>query len=172
MHSKLPFALLALAVTVACAGQAYAQTVLDKLKRDETFWLPKGDPEMAAAMQKARGTLPQFLALARAPSATTSNFAVKVGVRDKKRDIVEYFWITDFVEKDGRFSGQIDNDPDTVDTVKLGDTISFGQEEIVDWLYLDGRRIKGNYTICVILKRSPPEEAQAAVRKYGFECNF
>jgi len=145
--------------------------VLERIKRDETYWLPKGDPDMAAAMRKARETLPAFLALSRAPHPSASNFAVKVGVRDKNRDIVEYFWITDFVEKDGRFSGQIGNDPDTVDSVKFGDTISFDQEEIVDWLYLDGRRIKGNYTICVMLKRSPREEAQAAVRKYGFECN-
>ena len=163
---------VSLIVTIAVAGQACAQTALDKIERDQTFWAPKGDPDMAAAMRKARETLPQFLALTRNPPASASDFGVKVGVRAKNRDVVEYFWISDFVEKDGRFSGRIDNDPDTVDTVKLGDTISFSQDDIVDWIYLDGRRIKGNYTLCVMLRRSPAEEAQAVVRKYGIDCNF
>ena len=165
-------AALALAIPLADAGQVCGQTLLEKVGRDQTFWLPKGDPDLAAAMRKARETLPQFLALARNPPASASNFAVKVGVRGKDKDVVEYFWVGNFVEKDGQFSGRIDNDPDTVNTVKLGDTISFGQGEIVDWIYLDGRRLKGNYTLCVLLRRSPAEEAQAVVRKFGIDCNF
>jgi uncharacterized protein YegJ (DUF2314 family) len=172
MRARAVFALSALAATLASAGQVCGQTDLENIDHDRTFWLPKGDPDMAAAMRKARETLPQFLALARNPPASASNFAVKVGVHAKDRDIVEYFWVGNFVEKNGRFSGRIDNDPDTVNTVKLGDTISFGRDEIVAWIYLDGRRLKGNYTLCVMLRRSPAEEAQAVVRKYGIDCNF
>jgi uncharacterized protein YegJ (DUF2314 family) len=76
------------------------------------------------------------------------------------------------VEKNGRFSGTLDNDPDTVTTIKFGDTISFDEREIVDWLYLDGRRLKGNFTLCVLLRRSPRAEAEAVMTKYGLECDF
>jgi uncharacterized protein YegJ (DUF2314 family) len=172
MRLTAVFALLALALAVAGGAQVCAQTVLDKIQRDEVIWLPKGDPDMAAAMRKARETLPQFLALWRAPRASTSHFAVKVGIHDRARDLVEYFWITPFVEKDARYSGQIDNDPNTVKTVKLGDTISFGPEEIVDWLYLDGGEMKGNYTACSLFRRAPRQEAEAAIKRFGMSCEL
>src|SRR5262245_21385808 len=117
MRFTAVFALLALALAVAGTEQASAQTVMDKIRRDEVILLPKDDPDMAAAMRKARESLPQFLTLARAPSASTSHFAVKVGIHDKARDFVEYFWIAQFVEKNGRYSGRIDNEPNSVKTV-------------------------------------------------------
>ena len=50
-----------------CSERADAQTILNKAERDETIVIPKDDPDMATAMRKARTTLPNFLALARAP---------------------------------------------------------------------------------------------------------
>ena len=172
MRHTAVISLLALALAAAGGAPAGAQTVLDKIRRDEVIWLPKGDPDMAAAMHKAREALPQFLALWRAPRASTSHFAVKVGIRDEARDLVEYFWITPFVEKDGRYSGQIDNDPNTVKTVKLGDTIGFGPEEIVDWLYLDGGEMRGNYTACSLFRRAPRQEAEAAIKRFRMSCEL
>jgi uncharacterized protein YegJ (DUF2314 family) len=172
MRRTALLSLLALALAVAGAAQAGAQTVLDKIRRDETIWLPKDDPDMATAMHTAREALPQFLALWRAPRPSTSHFAVKVGIHDEARDLVEYFWITPFVEKDGRYSGQIDNEPDTVKTVKLGDTINFGPEEIVDWLYVDGGDMKGNYTACSLLRRAPRQEAEAAIKRFRMSCEL
>ena len=152
------------------ASPAPAQSVLEKIERDETYWVKGDDPDMVAAKRHARATLPEFLALARAPLKSTSKFAVKVAIRDK--GIAEFFWITHFVENDGRFSGQIANEPDSVANVKLGDTINFGEAEIVDWLYLDGTRLKGNFTLCVRLKHAPKSEAEAAIKKYGLDCSF
>jgi uncharacterized protein YegJ (DUF2314 family) len=171
MRRAATIALLTIALAVAGGGQAQAQTVLDRIKRDEVFRLPKDDPAMAAAMRKARETLPQFLALWRAPRASTSHFAVKVGINDDANG-VEYFWITPFVEKDGRYSGRIDNDPNTVKNVKLGDSIRFGQEEIVDWLYLDGTDMKGNYTACELFRREPRREAEAAIKRFRMSCEL
>jgi uncharacterized protein YegJ (DUF2314 family) len=161
--------LLATLCSIA-SPEARALSLQEKLANDQTFWVPKDDPDMAAAMRKARESLPAFLALARSPRPSTTAFAVKVGIRDKA--VVEYFWISPFVAKDGRYSGTIDNDPDTVKTIKLGDTISFDEREIVDWLYLDGGRLKGNFTMCVMLKRSPRAEAEEVMSKYGLECDF
>ena len=164
-------ALLTLALTAVGSGQVYAQTVMDRINRDEVFRLPKDDPDMAAAMRKARETLPQFLTLWHAPRASTSHFAVKVGIKDDA-DGVEYFWITPFTEKDGRYSGRIDNDPNTVKNVKLGDTIRFGQDEIVDWLYLDGTDMKGNYTACELFRRAPRHEAEEAIKRFRMSCKL
>jgi uncharacterized protein YegJ (DUF2314 family) len=163
-------AALATSALLVMPGRAGAQTLLEKVERDKTIAVPSDDPDMAAAMRKARATLPEFLALARSPRATMSKFAVKVAVRDK--GAVEYFWISPFVQRDARFSGEINNSPETVKNVKLGDTITFAEAEIVDWLYLEGTQMKGNYTACVLFKQAPREEAEAAIKRYGMSCDL
>src|SRR4030095_6609391 len=88
----------ALAASI-CGGLVMAETFMERTQRDELSWVPKDDPAMAAAMRKARATLPEFLALSRAPRPSTTGFAVKVAVRDGNN--TEYFWITPFKEQNG-----------------------------------------------------------------------
>src|SRR5262245_62058085 len=75
------------------------ESMLDRARRDQIVMVPGDDPEMLAAMAKARATLQDFLALARAPRPSMSGFAVKVAVRDKGN--TEYFWIAPFNEQVG-----------------------------------------------------------------------
>jgi uncharacterized protein YegJ (DUF2314 family) len=166
MHRTIVILLLC----AVAATQASGQTLQQKLDRDQTLWIPDGDPDMAAAMRKARATLAEFLALADAPRPSTSLFAVKVGIRANEH--VEYFWIGPFTHANGRFSGKIDNEPELAKNVKLGDTITFGEDEIVDWLYLEDRRVRGNFTGCVLFRREPREQAEAVIAKYGMDCKL
>lgn len=168
--NRLAVAILTVLPTLAAAG-AGAQTLQDKITRDQTIWIPDGDPDMAAAMQTARSTLGDFLALADAPRPPTSLFAVKVGIRADQHH-VEYFWIGPFTHANGRFSGKIDNEPELAKSVKLGDTITFGEDQIVDWLYLEDGRMRGNYTACVLFRREPREQAEAAIAKYRMDCKL
>ncbi|MCC6776329.1 MAG: DUF2314 domain-containing protein [Hyphomicrobiales bacterium] len=144
-----------------------AETLMDRIERDEIVVIPRGEPDMAAAMRKARVSLPEFLALARKPRLSTSGFAVKVGIRDK--DDVEYFWIAPFTEQNGRFSGRINNTPRSVKTVKSGQTYTFAEREVVDWLYHEHGKMKGNYTACVLLKREPGQR-EIFKERFGLEC--
>lgn len=170
MRSNAACAVLiaALAATIS-VGPAMAQPLMDKAARDEIALVPRNDPDMAAAMRKARAKLPEFFTLVRNPNAFTTGFAVKVAVRDKTE--VEYFWVTPFTEQDGRFSGRINNTPRTVKTVKFGESITFSEGEIVDWLYLDAGQMKGNYTACALLKREPAQAA-AFKKRFGLECDL
>jgi uncharacterized protein YegJ (DUF2314 family) len=153
-----------------CGSPVMAETFMEKSQRDELSWVPRNDPDMAAAMRKARATLPEFLALVRAPRPSTTGFAVKVAVRDGSN--TEYFWITPFKEQDGRFNGSINNTPRSVKTVKFGQALNFSEDDIVDWLYVDGGKMKGNYTVCVLLKREPKEQLEAAKKRFGLECDL
>jgi uncharacterized protein YegJ (DUF2314 family) len=153
-----------------CGSPVMAETFMEKSQRDELSWVPRNDPDMAAAMRKARATLPEFLALARAPRPLTTGFAVKVAVRDG--DNTEYFWITPFKEQNRRFNGSINNTPRLVKTVKFGQALDFSEDEIVDWLYVDGGKMKGNYTVCALLKREPKEQAEAAKKRFGLDCDL
>jgi uncharacterized protein YegJ (DUF2314 family) len=170
MRSSAASAVLiaALAATISI-GPAMAQPLMDKAARDDIALVPRNDPDMAAAMRKARAKLPEFFALARKPNAFTTGFAVKVAVRDKND--VEYFWVTPFTEQDGRFTGRINNTPRLVKTVKFGESLTFSEGEIVDWLYLDAGKMKGNYTACALLKREPGQAADFK-KKFGLECDL
>ena len=86
-------------------------------------------------MRKAQATLADFLKIAAAPKPGTQSFSLKVAVREGER--VEYFWITPFTNNGSQFSGEINNTPRVVHSVKLGQTIAFAQSDIVDWLYIE-----------------------------------
>jgi uncharacterized protein YegJ (DUF2314 family) len=168
--NRLALVILATLPTVAPSA-AIGQTLQEKISRDQTLWVPNDDADMAAAMQKARSTLADFLALADAPRPSTSLFGVKVGTRANEHH-VEYFWISPFTRVNGRFSGRIDNEPELATDVKLGDTMTFGEDQIVDWLYLENGRLRGNFTACVLFRREPREQAEAAIAKYRMDCKL
>jgi uncharacterized protein YegJ (DUF2314 family) len=159
-----------IATLLALTGaDARAETVLERAERDGIAYVAKRDREMAAAMRKAREGLAQFLKLARSPRRTMWGFAVKVGVAED--DDTEFFWIAPFVQRNDEFSGEISNTPQLVKKVKLGQTITFKQDEIVDWLYQEGGRMHGNFTACVLLKREPPQEAKEFMKQLGLRCD-
>jgi uncharacterized protein YegJ (DUF2314 family) len=150
-------------------GTAGAETLVERAKRDSIVIVAKDDAEMADAMRKAREKIPEFLKLARAPQRTMRGFAVKVAVVEG--DDAEFFWITPFEQRKDDFSGRINNAPQLVKKVKFGQTITFREDEIVDWLYVDGGRMIGNFTACVLLKREPPEEAAELMKNVGLRCD-
>lgn len=128
------------------------------------------DPDMAAAKQKARETLAGFLTLAKTPRSSTEGFSVKVGIHD--RGHTEFFWITPFELKDGKFTGTINNKPRRVRNVSYGERITFGETDIADWLYMDAGRMKGNYTGCAVMKNEPAKQREAFLKRYGLECDL
>jgi len=145
-------------------------TFVERAKRDEISKVAKDDPHMAAAFRKARDTLPEFLALARAPRPTVDHLAVKVGI-PTDGDGKEYFWISPFEPRGGKYSGRINNTPRAAKTVKFGQVIEFSQDEIVDWLYAENGKMIGNFTACALLKREPPDQVEAMKKQYGLSCD-
>jgi uncharacterized protein YegJ (DUF2314 family) len=163
--------LLSAAVAVGLSpGPAAAQSITQKAERDELAFVAKSDPVMAKAMSRARSTLPEFLSTAAAPKAGMDGFALKVAIREGNN--AEYFWITPFTEKDGQFSGALNNTPREVHSVKLGQTITFDKSEIVDWMYMDGEKMKGNYTACALLKSASKREVDEFKKRFGLDCDF
>lgn len=52
-----------------------------------------------------------------------------------------------------------------------GQSFDFSEGEIVDWLYMDGAKMKGNYTACALLKREPGQAAAFKAR-FGLDCDL
>jgi uncharacterized protein YegJ (DUF2314 family) len=159
------------AIFAAMTGVMHAanDSVLEKSKRDEIARVAPADPDMDAAFKKARATLKEFLALVRQPRETITNYAVKVGI--PHREGTEYFWISRFIQEKDRLVGRIDNTPRMVRNVREGERISFKESDVVDWLYRENGKMVGNYTACALIKKEPPQQAEAFKKHYGLSCD-
>jgi uncharacterized protein YegJ (DUF2314 family) len=160
----------AVVLAALIVSTALAQSLVDKAERDQTVSVPDSDPLMARAMSKARETLPGFLNIASHPTPGSEGFSVKIAVHEG--DAVEYFWITPFARSGERFSGRLNNQPETVRSVALGQMITFSQNEIVDWMYMDGKRMMGNYTARAMLQNASPAERAEFKKRFGLDADF
>ncbi len=139
-------------------------------KRDESevVHVRDSDADMAAAIKEARRTLPAFLALAANPPEDTEGYKLKVMVTD--RHGTEHFWVTPFKIERGGFSGTLANEPRVVRNVRGGQTIKFKQADISDWGYEKSGRQVGSYTVCVLFKQMPEDQASYYRQNHGFDC--
>jgi len=126
-------------------------------KDDKTISVAADDPQMLAAIAKARETLPEFWSVFDKREHGEGGFSLKVKITDKGR--TEHFWATDIKRGDGKISGTINNDPDIVSTVKFGDRIEIPDSDISDWLYMRDGKMVGNETLKPLLKTMPAREA-------------
>jgi len=113
------------------------------------------EAEMNAAIARARKEVDEFIAIMKSKGATS--FAVKVPIEDKGE--VEHFWMNNVTYRDGRFTGQINNEPGIVTNVKLGQTVTIEKNKISDWLYVRNGKMYGNYTLRPLLATMSEEEA-------------
>ncbi|RCS46144.1 DUF2314 domain-containing protein [Bremerella cremea] len=111
---------------------------------------------MNQAIAKAKETVDKFIKVLK--SGKGENFAVKAPIRDGEQ--VEHFWITNISYKDGKFIGQINNEPGMVKNVTLGQKWTISKKEISDWMYMRDNKIHGNYTLRPLLKTLPEAEAK------------
>jgi uncharacterized protein YegJ (DUF2314 family) len=113
-------------------------------KRDKVVGIGDDDPEMAAAIAKARQTLPQFWQVFDKREHGESNFVLVVRITDKGR--IEHFFTTDFERRDGKTMVTISNKPNIVASVKLGDRLEIPEADITDWRYMRDGKYVGNVT--------------------------
>jgi uncharacterized protein YegJ (DUF2314 family) len=116
------------------------------------------DAEMNAAIQTARGKLPEFWKVFDKPEQGESHFALKVKIEDKQG--VEYFWATSLRHQDDKLFGTINNDPEIVKSVKLGQEIEVPESDVSDWMFMRDGKMFGNYTLRVLFKQMPKAEVE------------
>ena len=127
-------------------------------RRDGVINIADDDPEMLAAIAKARDSLPQFWQVFEKRERGETDFALKVKITDKHG--TEHFWLTDIERSNGQLHGIINNDPDTVQNVKLGERILIPEADVSDWLYMRDGKMVGNHTLRVLFKSMPAAEVQ------------
>ncbi|MFO1512752.1 MAG: DUF2314 domain-containing protein [Verrucomicrobiota bacterium] len=127
-------------------------------KRDKVISVEDDDAEMNAAIAKARGMLPHFWQVFEKPSPGESDFALKVKITDKNG--TEHFWANEIKRQNGKIMGTINNDPNTVKTVKLGSRIEIPEADISDWMYMRGGKMVGNFTLPPLFKHMPAAQVK------------
>ncbi|WP_434723692.1 YegJ family protein [Mesorhizobium sp. RIZ17] len=135
---------------------------------DKAMMIVSDDAEMAAAIEKARSGLDEFLALSDAPLPGTDKFKLKVMIVDG--NATEHFWVIPFKRTDTGLVGILANEPEIVRNVVLGQNIEFTRDDISDWGYTKNGHQVGSFTVCVMLKKMSKEEADNLRSAYGFDC--
>ena len=124
---------------------------------DTTVTVRSGSDDVAAAIARARSEPPSVLQRFIAGELHDASFTVKVPITDG--EFTEHSWVSDTTYGDGRFSGIIDADPQSVSTVKRGDRWTASVEDVTDWMYAANQKMHGNYTLRALLPKLPPDEA-------------
>ncbi|MFC3682213.1 YegJ family protein [Hydrogenophaga luteola] len=165
------FKQLAFIAVAVSLGTANAQTLVDRVKRDEIAHMSSEEPAMRSAFEKARASLDTFLAQAKSPAPGTDRYALKVAISDGQN--TEYFWVVDFSGDGKQFTGVLNNEPRLVMKHRYGEKIAFRRDQIADWTYMDApqRRMHGNFTACALLTKEPPAQAAEFKRQYGLRCD-
>jgi uncharacterized protein YegJ (DUF2314 family) len=154
---------IAAILVLACAN-APAQS----RDHNEIIRVPNDDRQMNAAIAQAQASLAEFLSVWRTQPPGASEFRLKVRIRQGAD--VEHFWVAPFRPTQNGFEGILANEPRVVKNVKNGQQIAFRREDITDWGYVrDGKQI-GSFTVCVMLKTAPKDQADYYRKNYGFDC--
>ena len=114
------------------------------------------DREMNRAVEQARKTLPDFIALYR--SGKGERHAVKVAIPyDRGR---EHIWMNLTAIEGDVFTGRIANDPVHLDGLNKGDSYRAGSAMISDWNYMSAGQMHGSYTTRVAIKKLTPTQVR------------
>jgi uncharacterized protein YegJ (DUF2314 family) len=62
----------------------------------------------------------------------------------------EHMWVQPVDFANGKFTGELANDPEFVKSVKAGQVVSAPRDEISDWMYVENGKLVGGYTLRVL----------------------
>lgn len=159
-------AMLILSVLTLLAGRnVCADTAPDKSK-PAFVHVHDADKAMDNAVHQAQQTLAKFVEALTKPKPGQMGFSLKKRCGDG--DKCEHLWVRD-VHFDGKdMRGRIDNAPLELQSPRLGDEVTIQPEEITDWMYVDGGRLVGGYTLQVYYSRLGAKEKEAFLKAVGF----
>jgi uncharacterized protein YegJ (DUF2314 family) len=141
---------------VGCAHPSHIREVTTKSGLPAFVHVHDDDAEMNRAVKKARKTVGEFIAAVQHPTTTQRDFEVKKPFVYKGG--VEHIWLSNIEFHGGHFHGRVDNQPNHLPDVKMGDRVSVKVNEITDWSYVDKDTLVGGYTIRILVRDLTPEQ--------------
>jgi uncharacterized protein YegJ (DUF2314 family) len=119
-----------------------------------------GNPKIDKSISDARAHLSYFWDHHLHPQPGDRTFTLKVAFPVTKggQQGREHIWVTYPVRKGAALTGRLDNDPDMMPG-KSGDTVSFTEDMVTDWGFVQNGKMVGFYSTRVMLEDAPPAEA-------------
>ncbi len=114
------------------------------------------DKEMNTAIEEARQNIGKFDIALKEKKNRFDNFCLKVCFETEEHK--EHIWICDITIKNNDFFGVINNLPEYIIDINIGDTVKINKENISDWMYTDNGILKGGYTIRLLRNRMSETE--------------
>jgi uncharacterized protein YegJ (DUF2314 family) len=149
-------------ISVVCFGQT------DKTERQgepDIYNVESDDKEMNEAIKKSRLSFDDFLTTFKNKKRSQSSFSIKMPFPTNYG--AEHIWLVNIESKNGKLFGQVDNVPESVTSIKLGDKIEIDRNKISDWFYIEDNKLIGGLTIRVIRDRMTPLEKRQFDREFG-----
>jgi uncharacterized protein YegJ (DUF2314 family) len=152
-------------ILAASAGGGFAR----KETQAPVVAVKSDDPDIALSRSQAQKTLAGFLAQAVPPAPNTEKHAVKVPLREGGK--TEWVWVGKLRDiGGGRYAGILDNKPVDVTGFKIGQTIEFRREDVADWVYRNGSKMAGGYSVCILAAKKGDPKVIEKARELGFAC--
>jgi uncharacterized protein YegJ (DUF2314 family) len=116
------------------------------------------DEVMNAAIQRAKETLPLFIAELMNPKPTQTSFSVKAMIPYGIRDNSEHIWLDDVSFDGSTLMGKLANDPVYAKGFHFHDTLTIKPDYVSDWMIVDNDRLLGGFTLHVLIRNMTIEE--------------
>lgn len=145
-------AMLVGAVTVGLVLLRASSSRLEPMKGRLDVIEANADPELAAAVMRAKRELPTFIQSLQKPIAGQSDFAVNGRFQTPRG--FEQIWLSVDRYESGVFFGRLNADPIAIPGKHKGDAVQVPEASVSDWLYRDNGKLAGGYTMELLLKRS------------------
>lgn len=124
------------------------------------------DKKINAAMVQARNSFPKFIDQWQARNELFEGF-VKV-LLEEEPNIGEYMWIKPIKLEDDKYIGILENQPQDMKTLKIGDEVTFTTDQIADWYYVENDKAIGGITVRLLRQRMTKKERDEFDAGYPF----
>jgi uncharacterized protein YegJ (DUF2314 family) len=138
----------------------------DSIKSDEpVYQVDSDDLEMNEAVKNSRLGFNDFLNAFKNRKSSQRSFSVKMPFATEYG--FEHIWLTNMELRDGKLFAVVDNLPQSVTTVRLGDIVEINETKISDWFYIENEKLVGGLTIRVLRDRMSSSEKKRFDRTFG-----
>ena len=127
------------------------------------------DPQMNAAISKARSTLDEFFKTKSQRAPGEDGYTVKVLFREGSN--AEHMWVTPFrPNAGGGYQGLLKSSPSYIKGLQWGQQVTFARDQITDWGYTKGNTLVGYFTVCVLLARDSALKSRIEANGQRYQC--
>lgn len=126
-------------------------TKIEREGQPTIYSVTDNDTEMNDAIKLANQTLYKFNDALKNKNSDLQYFALKT--RFNTANGGEHIWVSNITLEDNKYFGVVNNLPESIKGIKMGDTIQVKNDNISDWMYVDNQKLLGGYTIRLLRKR-------------------